>query len=270
MKKTAFLLLTFVLCLSLSSCDKILNMAKSAVTGEEVSKPPEDFIATIEGDEYTYELYDDCVKIIEYVGQDVEVAIPSEIDGKPVTTIGTLCFFEKPIISITIPDSVKVIENSAFYYADALKTVTIPDTVETLESRVFGWCNALESVVIGKGITEIPDFCFNHCVSLTNVEIPENITKIGVRAFSYCDKLEKIVAPKTVSFVGDLAFVFCPALKFVVIENDEIELGKNVLSDSPEAAFVSKVNSKSYDYCVEQKLLWTENVDTAPTRLGNE
>jgi len=139
-----------------------------------------------------------------------------------------------------------------------------------LESRVFGWCNSLESVVIGRGVTEIPDFCFNHCISLTDVEIPENITKIGVRAFSYCDKLEKVVIPKTVSSVGDLAFVFSPALKFVVIENDDIELGKNILSDSPEAAIVSKVDSKSYYYCVEQKLLWTESIEATPTRLGNE
>ena len=269
MKKTALLLLTVVLCLSLSSCDKILNMAKSAVTGEEVSKPPEDFIATIEGDEYTYELYNDYVKIMEYVGEDVEVEIPPEIDGKPVTTIGTLCFFEKPIESVTIPESVKIIENSAFYYADALKTVTIPDTVETLESRAFGWCNALESVVIGKGITEIPDFCFNHCIALTTIDIPENITKIGVRAFSYCDKLEKVIVPKTVGTVGDLAFVFCPALKFVVMENNDIELGKGIMSDSPEAAIVSAQDSKSYDYCVVNELLWTEDINTAPSRLGD-
>ncbi len=270
MKKITFLLLAFFLCLSLSSCDKVLNMAKSKITGEEVSQPPEDYITTIEGEEYTYELYDEYVRLVEYVGEATEIFIPAEMDERPVTTIGTLCFFEKKITSVVIPESVKIIESSALYYADALKSITIPDTVEVLESRAFGWCNALETVVIGKGIKEIPDFCFNHCVSLTTFDIPENIVKVGVRAFSYCDKLERVTAPESVATVGDLAFVSCPELKFVVMGNNNIELGKDIITDSPKAAIVSEMNSGSYNYCIENQLLWTENVDSEPSRLGNE
>ena len=268
MRKALLLLITFLLCFCLSSCDKILSMAKSAVTGEEVSKPPEDFIATVEGEVYTYELYDEYVKIIEYVGEDLDVQIPEAINDKPVRVIGGLCFFEKPVTSVTIPASVKVIESSAFYYADALKSITIPDTVETIESRAFGWCNSLETVVLGKGITEIPDFCFNHCISLTSFEIPTTITKVGHRAFSYCEKLENVIVPESVQSIGDYAFVNCQALKFVTVENDNVSLGIDVFANSSEVAIVSTENSTSYNYCVEKQLLWTADIHTQPVRLG--
>ena len=269
MKKSLLLLIALLLCVSLSSCDKILSMAKSAVTGEEVSKPPEDFIATVEGDDYTYDLYNDYVKITGYAGEAVDAEIPSEIDDRPVSVIGTLCFNKKHVVSVVIPESVKTIETSAFYYAEALKKIVIPDTVENIETRAFGWCNALEEIVIGKGISGIPDYCFNHCVSLTTVEIPDNITAIGVRAFSYCDKLESVTLPANVKSVGDLSFAYCPSLKFVHIENDDVKLGKDVFFESAEVVIVANINSKAYEYCVENNLLWTNDVNTEPTRLGN-
>ena len=270
MRKSLLLVMTVLLCFCLSSCDKILNMAKSAVTGEEISKPPEDFIATIEGEEYTYELYEEYVKIIEYVGEATEIEIPSEIDDRPVKVIGTLCFNKKQVVSVTIPYSVKIIENSAFYYADALTSIVIPDTVEVIETRAFGWCNALESVVVGTGVEAIPDFCFNHCVSLASVEIPNNIKSIGVRAFSYCDKLTEITIPETITSVGDLAFEYCSALKFVTFKNGETQLGSNVFSNSPETAIVAAIDSGVYNYCFENQLLWTDNIDTEPIKLNPE
>lgn len=269
MKKSLLILTAFLLCISLSSCDKILGMAKSAVTGEEVSKPPEDFIATIEGEEFTYDLYKEYVKITAYVGEDADVEIPSEIDDRPVRVIGALCFNKTPVVNVVISESVKLIETSAFYYANALKKIVIPDTVETIETRAFGWCDSLEEVVIGKGISEIPDYCFNHCISLTSITIPENITRIGIRAFSYCEKFDNVTIPKSVTAVGDLAFAVCPSLKSVVIQNNDAVLGKDLFSESAQAVVISEMNSKPYEYCVENNLFWANDINSEPTRLGD-
>ncbi len=268
MRKVLILLANILLCLCLSSCASILNMAKSAVTGEKPPEPPEDYIATIEGDEYTYELYEEYIKIIEYVGEDVEVVIPSEINDKPVTVIGSLCFNKKPVVSVTIPNSIETIENSAFYYAEELKSITIPNSVEIIDDRAFGWCNSLETVTIGNGVTNIPDFCFNHCISLKSIILPDTIERIGVRAFSYCDLLENITIPNNVLSIDDLCFQMCPSLQLVVIPNDKIELGDNLFADSPNAAIISNLNSNSYNYCVENQLLWAPDINSSPTRLG--
>lgn len=270
MKKILLLILAAMLCICLCSCDSLLQRAKSAITGEEISQMPDDYIATIENEQYTYELYESYVKIIEYRAEETEITIPDEIDGRPVTVIGSLCFFETPVVSVTIPSSVKTIEASAFYYADALKSITIPDTVERIQMRAFGWCNSLESIVLGSGIAEIPDYCFNHCSALTSVEIPSNVNTIGLRAFSYCEKLSEQVIPATVETVGERAFVSCTALDFITFENPSVTLGASMFDETENVVIIAAENSNAYNYCVENNLRWSTSKSVEAVILGNE
>lgn len=273
MKRILLLTLVVMLCITLCSCDTILKKAKSMVTGEEEPEMPEDYIATLENDEYSYELYDDYVKIIKYLVKDGDsaVTIPSEIDGKPVTVIGSLCFHdvETDVVTVNIPSSVITIEESAFYYADKLTSITIPDTVTSLGSRAFAWCNSLETVSFGKGISEIPEYCFNHCASLVTVAIPETITKIGVRAFSYCEKLFEITAPKTVTEIGERAFTGCPSLEYVTFENSALVLGNKLFENSEKIIVISPEGSSGKQYCERNGLRWSTSKDIEAVQLGN-
>ena len=88
MKKVLLLFLAVMICFVLCSCDSILKIAKSAITGEEVSEPPADFIKTAETFNYVYEEYQSYIKLTEYIGDETEIVIPDEIEGKTVTTIG--------------------------------------------------------------------------------------------------------------------------------------------------------------------------------------
>ncbi len=269
MKKTALLLLIAMLCICLCSCDSLLQKAKSAITGEEISQMPEDYVTTIEGEEYTYELYKTYIKLTAYVGEETEITIPKEIDDRPVTVIGSLCFFETGVTSVTISKNIDTIEASAFYYADALTSIVIPDTVKNIGMRAFGWCNALESVTIGKGISEIPDYCFNHCISLTSVEIPDNVKSIGLRAFSYCDNLSDQIVPENIESVGELAFAGCPALEFVTFENDDVSIGADAFVDCENVVVIAGVDSKPYKYCAENNLRWSTSKSVEAITLGN-
>lgn len=258
MKRLLLVVLVLTMCLSLCSCDNLLQKAKSYITGQEISQMPEDYVTTLENDEFIYELYKTYVKITEYKAEATEVKIPSEIDGKPVKVIGSLCFFETaPVTSVEIPDSVETIEASAFYYAENLVSITIPDSVTTIEMRAFAWCNLLESVKLGSGITEIPEYCFNHCISLKNIEIPDNVAKIGARAFSYCQKLSEVTVSKNIESVGDRAFVDCDALEYLIIENDAVALGVNLIENSDKAVIIAAENSASYQYCAENGIRWS-------------
>lgn len=56
--------------------------------------------------DYDYQVLDDgTVEIMHYKGSDNNLVIPSEIDGKKVTSIGDL-YSNKDIISVEIPNSV--------------------------------------------------------------------------------------------------------------------------------------------------------------------
>ena len=272
MKKFALILLAGLLCLSLCSCENILQKAKSAVTGEPIPQMPEDYVTTLENETYSYELYKTYVKVVKYLGEDTEVTVPDKIDDLPVTVIGSLCFHdtEAKVTTVNIPVSVTTIEESAFYLAESIVSITVPDTVTKIGSRAFAWCNSLETVEIGSGINEIPEYCFNHCSSLKNVTIPVGITKIGLRAFSYCSKLEEQTIPSNVSEVGERAFAGCSSLKYVVFDNPNVSLGNNMFDNTDNVVVIASEGSSGKNYCENNKLRWSTSKDIEAVVLGGD
>lgn len=260
MKKFVLAAIALIMCLNLCSCERLLRKAKAYVTGIEDEAPPADFLESRENDVFSYDVYKDHIELTGYLGESTELIIPSEIDGKPVTVIGSLFLFEKAkVTSVEIPSSVTALAESAFYYADALTSVVIPDTVRSIGVRAFSWCNALESVSIGSGIDEIPDYCFNHCVSLTEFKIPENVGKVGVRTFSYCSKLVDVIVTAGVGSVGERAFANCAALEYVEFRNAEVQLAENVFEGSDGVTLISPFVSSAKDYCAEHGMRWSQS-----------
>ncbi|MGN0551577.1 MAG: leucine-rich repeat protein, partial [Acutalibacteraceae bacterium] len=69
--------------------------------------------------------------------------------------------------SITIPDSVTIIDREAFYSCTSLASITIPDSVTEIGVSAFDGCTSLESVIIPDSVTSIGDYAFYGCTSLT-------------------------------------------------------------------------------------------------------
>ena len=86
------------------------------------------------------------VEIIGYHGDGGAVGIPSEIDGKPVMSIGSSAFDGKTITSVTIPEGVTTIKDRAFKSCGALTSVTIPAGVTDIEYAAFAHCEVLKEV----------------------------------------------------------------------------------------------------------------------------
>ena len=75
-----------------------------------------------------------------------EVVIPSEYNGKSITSIESSAFKDcAELASITIPNTVTSIGYYAFYGCEALKSITIPVSVTSVGASVFSGCKALES-----------------------------------------------------------------------------------------------------------------------------
>ncbi|HOB38081.1 MAG TPA: leucine-rich repeat domain-containing protein, partial [Methanomassiliicoccaceae archaeon] len=131
----------------------------------------------ISPEDFEYEVKDDgTVEITGYNGEEVDLIIPEEIDGKLVTSIAEYAFYQLPLESVTIPDGVESIGDYAFY-----------------------WCEELTSVIIGNGVTSIGEEAFSYCYSLTSVDIPDGVSYIGDYAFSDCHSLPSIDIPASVT-----------------------------------------------------------------------
>ena len=64
---------------------------------------------------FTWELEDGIVRIVKYIGHDLQVVIPDTIEGSPVTQIGSRAFSDHPdITDVFVPSGISFISNTAF------------------------------------------------------------------------------------------------------------------------------------------------------------
>lgn len=104
---------------------------------------------------------------------DLDIVIPSEYNGKPVTAIA----------------------NSAFFSNKEITSVKIPEGVTSIGSDAFGSCFKLENVELPSTLTEISSYAFSCCISLKNINLHSGITNIDSGAFYLCTSLEKLTVP---------------------------------------------------------------------------
>lgn len=100
------------------------------------------------------------------------------IDGEP-------CMIE----SVTIPDTVVSIGDSAFYLCGELRGIDIPDSVNYIGANAFEDCSKLAEVKLGSSLSEIRYYTFNGCDSLTELTLPSNIKYVEIGAFTSCENL---------------------------------------------------------------------------------
>ena len=72
--------------------------------------------------------------------------------------------------TLTIPNSVTLIYNSAFYGCSGLTgTLTFPNSVTSIPSYAFYGCSGFTSLIIGNSVTSIGDGAFSECSGLTSI-----------------------------------------------------------------------------------------------------
>lgn len=199
----------FTLCLLLTVC---------VISSSEAKAETEGFW------EYDF-LNDGTVVIYKYSGAETNVTVPSKLGGKTVTQLGGGWWehvFEGNayIENVTIPSSVKIIDEHQFDSCANLKTVSGCAGVTYVGNWAFSNCPNLKKVDLGKKVEIIDQGAFNICTSLESVSFGTNVKYIHSRAFDGCTSLKSITLSEGLKEIGDSAFKNCDSLTNVVIPSN--------------------------------------------------
>ena len=126
------------------------------------------------------------VTIANCYSSETDISIPSHINNYNVTRIAFYAFDYARIESISIPNTVRIIENHAFIDCNLLKTVVFESNscLETIGIEAFYHCSSLEKIVIPYSVYLIESGAFSGCSSLKEVQF-ENQDRWCVVEYSY-------------------------------------------------------------------------------------
>ena len=259
---------------------------------------------------FEYKVKDDgTVSITKYTGSDANVTIPTTIDGKTVSEIGTYdvntpigvdargAFYNCTSLQqitipdsvtsigeaafgncisftqVTIPDSVTSIGKYAFCECTSLQQITIPDSVTSIGGGAFGYCRALQQITLPNSVTSIKGDTFVECTSLQQITLPNSVTSIGTEAFDGCKSLQQITIPDSVTSIGECAFASCISLQQITIPNGVTSIGGAAFASCTSLQQITipdSVTSIGYDTFVECTSLQQITIPNSVTSIGTE
>lgn len=143
----------------------------------------------------------------KYWGKNkLNIVVPKEYEGKKITTIGPQAFLNRQEIrTITMPDSIIYIRDSAFYRCSELVNIKLSKSLKVMENAALGR-TALREIKLPSGLLKMGAGVFTHCPKLTSIEIPNSLTDIGAGAFGYCLSLEKLSLPENLMIIDQVTF----------------------------------------------------------------
>lgn len=207
------------------------------------------------------------------------VEIPKEINGKPVVAISEEAFaWNIYVQSISMPDTVKTIGESAFYDCRSLtkielsskvtkigesafescyslKKVDLPSALKKMGCDIFNDCSSLRSINIPEGITVIPEGAFDGCTKLEIVDWHEGIKEIQSYVFRDCDTITEAGFPEGITEIADHLFEDCDKLQTVYIPRGVKKIGAYAFDSCESLSYVfvpdevTKIEKHAFDNC---------------------
>ena len=188
--------------------------------------------------------------------------ITTLIFGEEVERIPAyLCYGHTTLKSVTLPNSVAVVEPFAFRGCTGLAEpiynskvfafmppsykgdYNIPDGIISIAGGAFSGCSSITSITLPESVTEIGYQAFYGCTGINSpvynatiyarcpitmegeYTIPEGTKKIGSSAFANATQLTKINIPNSVVEIGEEAFYKCEGLSSLDLPNEIVSIG---------------------------------------------
>jgi len=169
-----------------------------------------------------------------------------------VTNIGESAFENCYYLeSIVIPYSVMRIGEKAFHSCSKLSKVVISGNLVFMGEGAFSGCTELKELVIIGDIQNISNTAFHQCKKLKSLTLPNSIKSIGFCAFYACLSLRSVTLSEGVESIGYEAFSYCRRLKKIIIPNSIKYIGEGAFKACDELTVFCSKDSYVYDYCVK-------------------
>ena len=145
---------------------------------------------------------------------DIKEAPENMVIPEGIEIIGPDIFVSKNkfqcsnIKSVKFPDSLKKIENNAFFRCTNLTDIQFGNGLECIGKIAFASCRGLEEIVLPDSLRVIESQAFMDCSKLKNVVFNEGLQVIEWSAFYICKNLNEFMLPKSLRVVGDEALQY--------------------------------------------------------------
>jgi len=228
-------------------------------------------------------------------GKQGNYSIPSSVE-----IIGMIAFHKcEKLGTVTIPNSVTVIENYAFMGA-GISDLTIPEGVKSIGLAAFQGCINMTAVSIPASLTTMNSGVFVCCPKLLSISVhganpvfssidgvlidkinktlvtypmaregsytvPEGIETIDESAFFRCQGLKKISFSSSVKSIGNQAFYECTGLTFINLPATITNIGDNAFALCQN--LVEVVNNKSIPQIISSETFSNPSFSTRILRV---
>lgn len=188
--------------------------------------------AQAESSDWTFN-YDDY-KLTEYQGAGGAVVIPEEFDGCTVDILGLNLFND----------------------AADVTSLTLPSTVKQVEENVASFCDNLTELVIPEGVQVIGGNSFICNPALTEVTIPASVRYIGNSSFGSNECLNKVTFLGECPVFAGNAFDWIADDAVVYVPDDQYDAYAEALynADCDSAVLPSGANAVVYDRAIDPAL----------------
>ena len=157
------------------------------------------------------------------------VQFPSTLEG-----IGCNAFRDcsSLITEISLPESLMLIGDDAFYRSAIKGTLSLPHNLESIGVGAFCDCTGLTgSLIIPDKVKTIPHAAFGWCGFNGTLTLPEGLVEIGSSAFNSTNFKGELNIPTTVQTIGDQAFNSTLFSGKLVLPQELLSLGSEAFRD---------------------------------------
>jgi hypothetical protein len=210
----------------------------------------------------------------------------SKIEFKgDIYKIGKSAFYDTGFTEFHIPDSISLIEESAFvsmkkltrfiisesntqYGVDednflyskqnkeiiiypqgnAQKIVVIPAKYDKIGYGAFAWCRQINTVKFEGNITQIGNQAFAHCTGLSNtITLPNGLICVNDECFLQCTGINKVIVQSPTASLAQACFMRCYNLVEIQIPPTLQNFGKECFKSCSSLKFINCSNANRFE-----------------------
>ena len=177
-----------------------------------------------------------------------------------VTEINNRAFSNcSSLASVTINGEVTRIGISAFYN-NAFESITLPETVAVLDDSSFRHCANLKEITLPTSVTTLGDAVFLECSALGNASMPDSVTSVGRGVFFYNDDITVQIRKNTGTLADSI--LKQQGVHHVILDADISAIGNNAFDSCYELSTITygeeTVNPGEYKFSAAVKSIGSE------------